>query len=184
APFFLMVGAGFDARVVARLSYRSKRAFGRGAYVYPVLKTLAEGPRRFDVEIDGRRFEASWTILSFATRYASVFELARDAGVGRDRLMAVVMEAGTRLGTAANLVSLAFGWIARPETRPKGVHVLPVTSARIGRQAVTPVEIDGDDAGMSPVEVCTAGRPVRLLVPPRYVADLTKRHTNRLAYES
>lgn len=184
APFFLMVGAGFDARVVAKLSYRSKRAFGRGAYVYPVLKTLAEGPRRFDVELDGRRFEASWIILSFATRYASVFELARDAGVGRDRLMAVVMEAGTRLGTAAHLVSLAFGWIARPETRPKGVHVLPVTVARIGRQTETPVEIDGDDAGASPVEVSTAGMPVRLLVPPRYVADLTNRHTNRLAYES
>lgn len=184
APFFLMVGAGFDARVVAKLSYRSKRAFGRGAYVYPVLKTLAEGPRRFDVELDGRRFEASWIILSFATRYASVFELARDAGVGRDRLMAVVMEAGTRLGTAAHLVSLAFGWIARPETRPKGVHVLPVTVARIGRQTETPVEIDGDDAGASPVEVSTAGMPVRLLVPPRYVADLTNRHTNRLACES
>jgi diacylglycerol kinase family enzyme len=184
APFFLMLGAGFDARVVAKLSYRTKRAFGRGAYVYPVLKTLAEGPRRFDVELDGRRFEASWTILSFASRYASVFELAPDAGLGRDRLMAVVMEAGTRLETAANLISLAFGWIARPETRPKGVHVLPVNTARIGRLTTTPIEIDGDEAGGSPVEVNAAGKPVRLLVPNRYVADLTKRHANRLAYES
>lgn len=184
APFFLMLGAGFDARVVAKLSYRTKRAFGRGAYVYPVLKTLAEGPRRFDVELDGKRFEASWTILSFAARYASIFELAPDAGLGRDRLMAVVMEAGTRLGTAANLLSLAFGWLARPETRPAGVHVLPVNVARIGRLTPTPVEIDGDDAGVSPVEVRAAGKHVRLLVPARYVADLTNRHANRLAYES
>ncbi|MFA5956300.1 diacylglycerol kinase family protein [Hyphomicrobium sp.] len=181
SPFFLMIGAGFDARVVAKLSYRTKRAFGRGAYVYPVLKTLAEGPRRFDVELDGRRFEASWIILSFATRYASVFELAPDAGVGRDRLMAVVMEAGTRLGTAAHLVSLAFGWLARPETRPAGVHVLPVDHARIGRLTTTPVEIDGDEAGISPVEVRAEGKPVRLLVPARYVADLTNRHANRVA---
>lgn len=184
APFFLMLGAGFDARVVAKLSYRTKRAFGRGAYVYPVLKTLVEGPRRFDVELDGRRFEASWAILSFASRYASVFELAPEAGLGRDRLMAVVMEAGTRLETAANLISLAFGWIARPETRPKGVHVLPVNNARIGRLTTTAIEIDGDEGGVSPVEVNAAGKPVRLLVPNRYVADLTKRHANRLAYES
>ncbi len=115
APFFLMLGAGFDARVIAKLNYRSKRTLGRGAYVYPVLRTLAEGPRRFDVDLDGRSFDASWAILSFASRYASVFELAPDAGVGRDRLMAVVMEAGTRIGTAANLVSLAFGWLARPK---------------------------------------------------------------------
>jgi diacylglycerol kinase (ATP) len=183
APFFLMVGAGFDARVIARLSYQTKRAFGRGAYVYPVLKILAEGPRRFDVELDGRRFDASWAILSFATRYASVFELAPDAGVGRDRLMAVVMEAGTRIQTASNLLSLAFGWLARPETRPAGVHVLPVNVAHIGRTTTAPVEVDGDHAGLSPVEVRAEGKRVRLIVPARYVADLTKRHANRLAYE-
>jgi len=149
-----------------------------------VLRTLAEPPRRFDVELDGRRFEASWAILSFATRYASVFELTPDAGVGRDRLMAVVMEAGTRIETATNLVSLAFGWLARPETRPPGVHVLEVSVARIGRLTTTPLEIDGDEAGLSPVEVRADGKSVRLIVPPRYVADLTNRHANRLACES
>jgi diacylglycerol kinase (ATP) len=184
APFFLMLGAGFDARVIAKLNYRSKRAWGRGAYVYPVLRTLAEAPRRFDVELDGRRFEASWAILSFATRYASMFELAPDAGVGSDRMMAVVMEAGTRIETATNLVSLAFGWIARPETRPKGVHVLPANHAYIGRLTTAPIEIDGDEAGVSPVEISATGKPVRLIVPARYVADLTNRHANRLAYES
>jgi diacylglycerol kinase (ATP) len=184
SPFFLMLGAGFDARVISRLNYRSKRTLGRGAYVYPVLKTLVEGPKQFDVEIDGRKFDASWIILSFATRYASVFELAPDAGVGCDRLMAVVMEAGTRLGTAANLVSLGFGWLARPETRPAGVHVLPVETARIGHVTTAPVEIDGDEAAPSPVEVKAQGKRVRLIVPPRYVADLTNRHANRLAYKS
>jgi diacylglycerol kinase (ATP) len=182
-PFYLMLGAGFDARVIAKLSYRWKRALGRGAYVYPVLRTLVEGPRHFDVELDGRRFDASWAILSFATRYASVFELAREAGVGRDRLVAVVMEAGTRIETAANLFSLALGWIAHPQTRPKGVHVLPVNRARIGRLTATPIEIDGDAAGISPVEVSAAGNLVRLLVPARYVADLTNSAANRLAYE-
>jgi diacylglycerol kinase family enzyme len=182
-PFFLMVGAGFDAKVISKLSYQSKRAFGRGAYVYPVLKTLAERPRRFDVEIDGRKFDASWAILSFATRYASVCQLAPDAGVGRDRLMAIVMEADTRIKTAANLVSLTFGWMARPETRPAGVHVLPVNVAHIGRRTTAPVEVDGDQSGLSPVEIRAEGRRVRLIVPSRYVADLTNRRANRLAYE-
>ncbi len=182
-PFFLMVGAGFDARVISRLSYPTKRALGRGAYVFPVLRTLVEGPRRFDIEIDGKAFDASWAILSFATRYASIFELAPDAGVGRDRLMAVVMEADTRIKTAANILSLAFGWLARPETRPSGVHVLPVRVAHIGRHTAAPIEIDGDRAGQSPTEVCAEGRRVRLIVPARYVADLTNRHANRLAYE-
>ncbi len=82
APFFLMAGAGFDARIVTRLNYRTKRVLGRGAYTYPVIKTLAEGARLFDVELDGRRFEASWVILSFASRYGGSFVLTKDAGVG------------------------------------------------------------------------------------------------------
>ncbi|WP_291159073.1 diacylglycerol kinase family protein [Hyphomicrobium sp.] len=182
-PFFLMLGAGFDARVVAKLSYRTKRAFGRGAYVYPVIKTFAEAHPVFDVELDGRRFEASWVILSFAIRYGSVFTLAPDAGVGRDTLVAVVMEAGTRRAIGANLLSLALGWLARPETRPKGVHVLPVKAATIGKRERTHFQVDGDEGGMSPVEVRADGPRVRLIVPPRYVADLTNCHANRLAYE-
>jgi diacylglycerol kinase (ATP) len=182
-PFFLMLGAGFDARVVARLSYRTKRALGRGAYVYPVIRTFAEAHPVFDVELDGRRFEASWVILSFATRYGSLFTLAPDAGLGRDTLIAVVMEAGSRRAIGTNLLALALGWLARAETRPRGVHILPVKAATIGRRQRAPFQVDGDEGGMSPVVIGADGPRVRLIVPPRYVADLTNCHTNRLAYE-
>jgi diacylglycerol kinase (ATP) len=180
-PFFLMLGAGFDARVVARLNFRTKRAFGRGAYTYPVLKTLAEGPRVFDVELDGRRFEASWVILSFASRYGSSFVLTRDTGFGGDTLIAVVIEARSTLEIVGCAMSLALGWLAKPETRPAGVHVLPIKLARIGRLSSVPVEVDGDAAGASPVEIQADGVGVRLIVPPSYVADVTNRHANHLA---
>jgi diacylglycerol kinase (ATP) len=183
-PFFLMTGAGFDARIVARLNYRTKRVLGRGAFTYPVLKTLTEGPRSFDIELDGRRFEASWVILTFASRYGGSFVLTRDTGVGHDHLIAVVIDARSRLGIAGHALSLALGRLTNPQTRPAGVHVLPVKLARIGLQSAVPVEIDGDAAGISPIEVSAEGPRVRLIVPPAYVADLTKRHTNRVTSES
>lgn len=183
-PFFLMLSAGFDARVVSKLNYRTKRAFGRGAYVYPVMRTLAETPAIFDVELDGRRFDASWAILSFASRYGSLFKLTSEAGFGRDTLMAVVMEAPSRRAIASNVLSLGLGWLARKEKRPKGVHVLPVRSATIGRRTATSFAIDGDIGRMSKAEVRAEGPNVRLIVPPRYVADLTNCRANRLAYES
>ena len=183
-PFFLMVGAGFDARIVARLNYRTKRVLGRGAFTYPVLKTLTEGPRSFDIELDGRRFEASWVILTFASRYGGSFVLTRDTGVGHDHLIAVVIDARSRLGIAGHALSVALGRLTNPQTRPAGVHVLPVKFARIGLQSAVPVEIDGDAAGISPIEVSAEGPRVRLIVPPAYVADLTKRHTNRVTSES
>jgi diacylglycerol kinase family enzyme len=180
APFFLMAGAGFDARIVARLNYRTKRTLGRGAYTYPVLKTLAEGPQFFDVELDGRRFEASWVILTFASRYGGSFVLTRDTGVGRGPLIAVVVEARSRFAIAGHALSLALGRLANPVTRPAGVHVLPVKRALIGRMSTVPIEVDGDEAGMSPAEVRADGSHVRLIVPARYVADLTNRAANRV----
>jgi diacylglycerol kinase family enzyme len=180
-PFFLMVGAGFDARIVARLNYRTKRALGRGAYGYPVLRTLAEGVQHFDVELDGRRFEASWLILSFASRYGGSFVLTRETGVGRDSLIAIVIEARSRFAIATSAVSMALGRLGHPERCPRGVHVLPVKRALIGRQSMVPIEVDGDEAGLSPAEVTADGLRVRLIVPHAYVADLTNCRANRLA---
>lgn len=179
-PFFLMVGAGFDARIVARLNYRTKRALGRGAYGYPVLRTLAEGVQHFDVELDGRRFEASWLILSFASRYGGSFVLTRETGVGRDSLIAIVIEARSRFAIATSAVSMALGRLGHPERCPRGVHVLPVKRALIGRQSTVPLEVDGDEAGLSPAEVTADGLRVRLIVPHAYVADLTNCRANRL----
>jgi diacylglycerol kinase family enzyme len=183
-PFFLMTGAGFDGRTVALLNNRAKRALGRAAYAFPTLRTLAEKPRLFDVELDGRSFEASWVILSFASRYGGSFVLTRETGVGHDRLMAVVIEAGSRLGLAKAASSLALGRLTSKNSRPSGVHVFPVKAARIGRTRRVAVEVDGDEAGASPIEVSADGPRIRLIAPARYVADLTNRRANRLACNS
>jgi diacylglycerol kinase family enzyme len=179
-PFFLMTGAGFDARIVRRLNYRTKRVLGRGAYTYPVLKTLAEGAHVFDVDLDGRRFEASWIILTFASRYGGSFVLTRDTGVGRESLTAVVVEARSRFAIARSALSLALGRLAVPDMRPAGVHVLPVGRALIGLTSPIPIEVDGDEAGFTPAEVRAEGPCVRLIVSARYVADLTNRAANRV----
>jgi diacylglycerol kinase family enzyme len=179
-PFFLMVGAGFDAHIVGRLNYRTKRVLGRGAYTVPVLSTLADQPRMFDVDLVGRHFEASWLILAFANRYAGSFLLSRDGGVGRDQLIAIVVEARSRTAMVGHVLSLALGRLANPGTRPAGVHVLPVTRAMIGQRTGVPLEVDGDEGGLSPAEISAAGPRIRLIVPQSYVADLTDRHTNRV----
>jgi diacylglycerol kinase family enzyme len=179
-PFFLMTGVGFDARVVALLNDRTKRALGRAAYAVPILRALAEKPRLIDVELDGRKFEASWVILSLASRYGGSFTLTRETGVGHDRLMAVVIEARSRFGLAGAASSLALGRLTSENSRPSGVHVFPVKVARIGMQKPAAVEVDGDAAGTSAIEVSGEGPRIRLIVPRRYVAGLTNRLANRL----
>lgn len=180
APFFLMTGAGFDGQIVSKLNYRTKRALGRLAYTAPVLATLADGPRSFDAQIDGQSFEASWVIITNASRYGGSFRLTNETRVGADGLIAVVVEARSRLQLASASISLGLGRLIDPETRPRHVRVMPCRHARLGFTSTVAAEIDGDASGSTPLEVHTGGPVVRLIVPAGYVACSTNRHANRL----
>ena len=181
APFFLMAGAGFDAAVAGRLNYRSKRAFARAAYVYPVLRTIAEGPQAFDVEIDGKVFEATWAIFALSSRFGGSFRLTSETQVGAEKLTAILIESRSRIGLLTAASCLALGRLADARTRPKGVRVFAADAARIGRRSSAPLEVDGDPIGHGVLEISSNGPRINLIVPDAYVADLTERHANRVA---
>lgn len=180
APFFLMTGAGFDGQIVSKLNYRTKRALGRLAYAAPVLATLTEGPRSFDAEIDGQTFEASWVIITNASRYGGSFRLTNKTRVGADGLIAVVVEARSRVQLASASISLGLGRLIDPATRPRYVRVIPCQHARLGITSKAAAEIDGDASGSTPLEVHAGGPTVRLIVPAGYVAASTNRHANHV----
>jgi diacylglycerol kinase (ATP) len=171
-PFFLMVGAGFDAAIISKLNYRMKRVTGRAAFAGPVLSSLAVGPHRFDIAVDGEPFQASWVIVTRAGRYGGSFVLSRNSGVGRDQMMAVIIDAKTRRELLAASTALALGRLADATKRPSFVTVRPAEKIFI-RDTRVPLEIDGDEGGFAPVEVTRYGPKVRVLVPPTYVADHT-----------
>ncbi|MEQ1670508.1 MAG: diacylglycerol kinase family protein, partial [Hyphomicrobium sp.] len=179
-PFFLMVGAGYDARIVNGLNYKTKRLIARAAYTAPVLKTLAHGAERFDVDVDGRRFEASWVIVTRASHYGGSFTLTRATQMGADPMIAIVIDAKSRFALLHASTALGLGRLGDPKTCPRGVTVLPAQRVQIGRINSVPVQVDGDESDSSPADVVANGPLVQLIVPPAYVADLTNRHTNRL----
>jgi diacylglycerol kinase (ATP) len=180
APFFLMAGAGFDGRIVALLNQRSKRVFGRLAYAAPVLKTLGAGVLELNVEVDSVPYNASWVIVTNAAHYGGSFHLTRDTQLGTGQLVAVIVTGKTRKDLLAASVALGLGRLANPKTRPQGIFAVPCNRVRITADFTVPVEVDGDVAGTTPIDISSAGPVVRLIVPAAYVADLTNRHTNHL----
>jgi diacylglycerol kinase (ATP) len=181
--FFLMVGAGFDAQIVNGLNYKTKRLLARAAYAVPVTKTIARGPTLFDVDVDGRAYEASWVIVTRASHYGGSFVLTRDTQLGADPMIAVLIEARSRAALLMASSALGLGRLVRDDTRPRFVTVLPAQRVRIGRRLSVPVQVDGDEAGLTPVDVTAAGPVVSVIVPHAYVADLTNRHTNHVHFD-
>lgn len=181
APFFLMAGAGFDGRIIAALNQSTKRVFGRLAYAGPVCKALKAEPDCFDVDIDGDSVQASWVIVSNASRYGGSFRLTGDTQLGADQLVAVVVTGASRAHLIGASLALATGRLATAARRPSYVHVTTCSNVRIGKQKPVAMEIDGDGCGVMSAEISSGGPPLQLIAPASYVADLTKRHTNHLA---
>lgn len=180
APFFLMAGAGFDGRIVAALDHKAKRLLGRAAYAVPVTRALAAGAECFDVEVDGTPYEANWIIVSNAAHYGGSFVLTRRTQLGANQLIAIIITGKTRRALLAASLALATGRLADPATCPQGIIVRPARRVKIGARVAVHVEVDGDEAGVSPVEITSGGPQVSLIATPAYVADLTNRHTNHL----
>ena len=173
APFFLMVGAGFDARIVAALNQKTKRLLGRAAYGGPVMKTLVAGPDSLQVNVDGIVHQASWVIVSNASRYGGSFTLTKETQLGAAGLVAVIVSGKSRFSLLRASLALVLGRLAHSSKRPRDVLALPARHVRISAASAVPVEIDGDEGGATPVEIDAAGPKVKLIVPAAYVADLT-----------
>lgn len=184
APFFLMVGAGFDGAIVNGLNFRLKRLAARAAYVQPVLSALAHGPRPFDVTVDGERHTATWAIVTRASHYGGSFVLTRATQLGADPMVAILMDAPSRRRLLAAASALPLGRLGDPARAPRGVVVRVAERVVIGRTAAAPIQIDGDQTAGTPAEIVAHGPVVRVIVPSAYAAALTNRHTNRLQSES
>jgi YegS/Rv2252/BmrU family lipid kinase len=166
--FSLMAGAGFDAKVVAGVSARLKRRFGRAAYLWrSLVETRRYRPVRYAVEVDGRRFEAASVIVTRARLYAGPYVLAPAATLGEPLLHVCLFERWGRSHTIRFGLALLLGRLPHAG----GFRVVAGQDVRIsvlsdaGERRRQPVQIDGDDALTLPVCIAVAPAAVRLMQP-------------------
>jgi len=164
-PFLLMVGAGFDARVLGALDQRLKSRVGKMAYAGPLLGALIRPVDTLSVTVDGHRHAASWVVVANARHYGGRFVLAPRAGIQRRGLEAILFKARTRAVLAGQLMSLASGRLRPYATQRGGVDMLPCSHVSIAAHEPVPTQIDGDVFGTTPLEVDAGTAEVRLIVP-------------------
>ena len=164
-PFLLMAGAGFDGGIVANLNHQTKRRLGRLSYAGPVLSALIKPPRMFDVAVDGAAYDVSWAIVTNASHYGGSFVLTRETAIDAEGLVAILVVGASRAEVFKAALALGLGRLANPATRPKGVLVLPAQNVVMGAHSPVPLEVDGDEAGVTPVTITSGGPKVRLIVP-------------------
>lgn len=159
APFLLMASAGVDARILARLDLGLKRRAGQLAYLPPTLAELGRPLASFPVTVDGTEERCTWAIVTRVRHYGGRFVVAPGQDMTGDGFSAVLVRTRSRAELARVLLSAAAGRLASCPL----VELRPCRSARIGGDV--PVQIDGEEAGSSPLDIAMGAAPVRLILP-------------------
>jgi diacylglycerol kinase family enzyme len=163
--FSSMIGVGFDAEVIRRLALW--RAHGRKlkrvtywSYVGRILEAIAGySYGRLELEADGVRVAGTHAFVFNLPRYALGLPLAPEARDDDGRLNWVVFE---RPGLR-NLLLYLQAAARRRHLRRNDVHHGTAVRLRITSQQPLPVQVDGDAAGWTPVEVDVAPAALRVI---------------------
>ncbi|REJ81503.1 MAG: hypothetical protein DWQ30_10970 [Acidobacteria bacterium] len=121
-PFLMMASRGFDADVLARLSPRRKKRWGRlGVVAQGIGELLRHRPRGFEIELEdgGQRSSSQRAELAAAcniAQYGGRFLLAPDASPHDGLLDVVLLERSSRMALLGLALRVAGGVRRRPGT--------------------------------------------------------------------
>lgn len=157
--FVQMLGAGFDAAVVANLDLALKRRIGRAAYVWQTIRELPRYPfAPIAVTLDGETHTATSAIITKGRLYAGRYRLAPEAKQGEPGFHVALFSAKGPVSTALLGAALPLNLLSRMP----GVRLLRAARVELTTEGV-PVQADGDAAGALPVVVTDMPGPLRLI---------------------
>lgn len=167
--FANIAGIGLSADVAASVSPTLKRRLGRTAYILSGLRRLVNH-RAFiaNLEVDGQPVDVRThqVVLANGAFHGGTL-IGHDVTID-DRHLAVFW-----LGNAGRLgfmVDLGLFILVRGRTR-KRTTVQAAVRVRVTTDPPLPVELDGEPAGMTPLEISVADEALKIMVPQTFHDD-------------
>ncbi|KPJ63778.1 hypothetical protein AMK68_03180 [candidate division KD3-62 bacterium DG_56] len=163
-PFLLMAGVGFDAEVVRRVGQPAKNALGPFAYVAAGLFTIAHyRPVRVRLSADGVASEirAHVVIAANAETYTYDWRVAPGASLTDGMLDVCIFGEAGWLGWLSQVSSV----LRHRRLDHRQVRRLRARAIRIEAQPAVSVQVDGDHAGQTPVEIDVVPGGIKVVVP-------------------
>ncbi|MEO9175065.1 MAG: diacylglycerol kinase family protein [Gaiellales bacterium] len=162
--FLNIASCGLSGAVAERANRTSKRLGGTPAFLWATIATFARWKNvPFTVTLDGERRElvANNTIVANGRYFGGGMHIAPDARPDDGELDAIIFGDVGRLDLALNMHRLYNGTILRhPKASHRLARVISVETAR-----PLPIEIDGEQSGVTPVRFEVVPAALRLRVP-------------------
>lgn len=162
--FVLMASAGFDADVICRLHDSRQGNISRASYVQPILESVRkyEYPEiRVWVDDAPVPLTGRLVVVVNVPIYALGLSVARCA-TGEDGVLDVrLFLRGSAFQMVRYLCNLALG----THEQLADVQSVRGRRVRIESDVPVPIQVDGDAAGWTPVEICVLPAALEVLVP-------------------
>jgi diacylglycerol kinase family enzyme len=163
--FLLMAGVGIDGQVVHLLDRMRTGPIDLTSYVLPAAFTLAGYAfPALTVSVDGKTIAKNIPAVAFignVKEYGTGFPILTEARPDDGLLDVCVIPCRNRRELAEILLLVATGEHARRE----GVIYLKGRHVHVDSAAPVPVQVDGDSAGHTPLEIDLLPKRVPFLVP-------------------
>lgn len=164
-PFATVVGAGFDAEVVARVTAARRGHITHLDYFWPLWRTFWR--YRFPtirVVADGREVcnQPALVFIGNIPRYAAGMRILRDARWDDGRLDLCVLRCDHHGALVEHVIRVFLNW--HVESRQASYH--QVTRVELESPDDVGLQCDGDQAGRLPAVAQVVPSAIRVLIPP------------------
>lgn len=162
--FALMAGLGFDAQVVSRVVPELKKIFGPLAYVTSGLQSLSSYPKsNYKITMDdySATFPAWLIIVGNATTYGYELAISPESRIDDGLLDVCVFGEQSALDRVTQLLATAIGL----HSKHPNVTIFRTKSIRISANPSVKYQLDGDQAGDSPVEISVQPGALTVMTP-------------------
>jgi diacylglycerol kinase family enzyme len=167
--FLCMAGAGLDAEIVCNVDLDLKAAVGKLAYYVGGFGQVFRPLTEFEVCVDGKKYEASFALISRVRNYGGDLEIARGASLLRDDFEVVLFRGRQSFQYLPYLVGVALGQTSRMSGCTI-VHGHTVSCHPVRDKDVF-AQVDGELAGKLGVTAEIVPQALNLLVPAPYLAN-------------
>lgn len=166
--FLCMAGVGLDAEIVCRVNLDLKAALGKLAYYIGGFSQVWRPLSEFEVCVDGKRYEASFALISRVRNYGGDLEIARGASLLRNEFQVVLFRGKHSLHYLPYFAAVGLRFAERINgcTFVYGRHV---TCQSTGGEGVF-AQVDGELAGKLPISAEIVPDALTLLLPASFVA--------------
>ena len=160
--FLLMAGTGLDAETVKTVNPSLKRLWGHGAYLWSAFRCwLRHRPPDLRVVLDGQATRSSWVVVAKGRHYAGRFVFAPDGNLSNPGFQVCLLDGAGRW----DLLRYGMGLLLGRLTRCPGVRIVPATTVSISGPGGVPVQVDGEYAGETPLEITMDREGMMLAIP-------------------